>query len=103
MEDKEAMANLTSTNLTLSKNLTQAQEKLLVISEQLQALQVQTKTKIPATNRTALDKKTKGVKYKCYFWIRGRSCRLDHTSATCNLPKIGHQVRETFGNKMGGI
>ena len=55
MEDKEAMANLISINLTLSRSLTQAQEKILVISKQLQALQVQTKTNTPATKITALD------------------------------------------------
>ena len=44
MEDKEAMANLTSINLTLSQSLTQAQETILVLSKQLQALQVQAKT-----------------------------------------------------------
>ena len=34
-KDKEAMVKLTSINLTLSESLTQAQETLLVISEQL--------------------------------------------------------------------
>ena len=38
MEDKEAMANLTSINLTLLQSLTQSQEIILVISKQLQAL-----------------------------------------------------------------
>ena len=59
MEDKEAISNLTSINLTLYQSLTQAQETIFVLSKQLKALQVQTKTKTPATNRTALDKKTK--------------------------------------------
>ena len=53
MEDKETMANLTSINLTLSQILTQAQETILVLSKQLQALQVHTKVKTPSTNRTA--------------------------------------------------
>ena len=35
MEDKEAMANLTSINLTLLQSLTQAQETILVLSKQL--------------------------------------------------------------------
>ena len=39
MYDKEAMVNLTSINLTLSQSLTQAQETVLVLSKQLQALQ----------------------------------------------------------------
>ena len=51
------MAKLTNINLTLSQSLTQAQETILVLSKQLQALQVQTKTKTPATKITALDKK----------------------------------------------
>ena len=59
MEDKEAMANLTSINLTLYQSLTQPKETILVLSKQLHALQVHTKTKTPSTKRTALDKKTR--------------------------------------------
>ena len=57
MEDKEAMTKLTSINLILSQSLTQAQETILVLSKQMQALQVQTKTKTPSTKRTSLDLK----------------------------------------------
>ena len=57
MEDKEAMANLTNINLPLSQILTQAQEKMLVLSKQLQALQVHTKAKTPSTNRTAQERR----------------------------------------------
>ena len=57
MEDKEAMANLTSINLTLSQIPTQAQKKMLVLSEQLQALQVHTKENTLSTKRTAPDQK----------------------------------------------
>ena len=59
MEDKEAMVNLTSINLTLSQSLTQAQETVLVLSKQLHVLKVHTKTKTPASKRTALDQKPK--------------------------------------------
>ena len=76
MEDKEAMPNLTSINLTLSQSLTQAQETILVISKQLQALQFHTKAKILSTKRTALDQKTKDAKLKCYCWTHGRTCRF---------------------------
>ena len=64
MECKEAIANLTSINITLSQRLTQAQEPILVLSKQLQALQVHTKAKTPSTKRTALDQKTKDAKSK---------------------------------------
>ena len=102
MEDREAMANLNSINLTLSQSLTQAQETILVLSKQLKALQVHTKTKTPSTNRTALDQKTNDAKSKYYFWTHGITRRLEHTSATYNFPKRGHQVRATFGVNMGG-
>ena len=59
MEDKEAMVKLTSINLTLSQSLTQSQETMLVLSKQLQALQVHTKANTSSTKRTALDKKTR--------------------------------------------
>ena len=45
MEDKEAMENLSSINLTMSQSLTQAQETIMVLSKQLQALQTQEKAK----------------------------------------------------------
>ena len=64
IEDKEAMANLTSINLTSSQILTQAQETVLMLSKELQALHVQTKKKTPATKRIARDKKTKDAKSK---------------------------------------
>ena len=54
MEDKEVMANLTSINLTLLQILNQAQETILVLSKQLQALQVHTKAKTQSSKRTAL-------------------------------------------------
>ena len=66
MEDKEAMVNLASINLTLSQSLTQAQEKILVLPKKLQALKVHTKENTPYTNRTVLDQKTKDAKLKCY-------------------------------------
>ena len=102
MEYKEAMANLTSINLTLSQSLTQAQETILVICKQLQALQVHTKSKTSSAKRTTLDQKIKDDKSKCYCWTHGRTLRLDHTCATCNSPKKGHHVVATFGEKMGG-
>ena len=61
-----------------------------------------TKTNTPSTKRAALDQITKDAKSKCYFWIHGRTRRLDHTSSTCNFPKIEHQLGATFGEKMGG-
>ena len=39
---------------------------------------------------------------ECYFYTHGKTCRFDHTSATCNFPKTGHQVGSTLGNNTGG-
>ena len=55
MEDNQAIANLSRINLPFSQSLTQAQETILVLFKQLQALQVHPKTKTPATNRISLD------------------------------------------------
>ena len=60
MEDKDAMSNLTKINLTLSHILTQALVTIMVLSKQLQALQVQEKTKTPSTKIIALDFKNQG-------------------------------------------
>ena len=43
MEDKEEMLNITIISLTLYQRLTQAQETVLILSNQLQALQNQAK------------------------------------------------------------
>ena len=82
MEEKDAMENLASISLT------QPKETILVLSKHLQTLQVQTKAKKPATEKSETEKKKKEAKLKCYCWTHGRTCRLDNTSATCNsLPK----------------
>ena len=49
IEDTEAMTNLTIINLTLSKSLAQAQEKILMLYKNLQTLQVHINTEKPAT------------------------------------------------------
>ena len=64
MEDKKAMANLFSINLTLYQSLTQAQQTILVLSKQLQYLQAQSKANKPTTKRTAMDNKTRDKKPK---------------------------------------
>ena len=55
-EDKEAMTNITSINLTLYQSLTKSQETILVTSEQLQDLQAQSKEKKPKTKKPSMDK-----------------------------------------------
>ena len=65
-EDKEAMEKLTRIKLILSHSPTQSQEKILVLSKQVQALQTQAKAKTPITEISVLDKKTKETKSKCY-------------------------------------
>ena len=79
MEDKEEMANLTSINLTLSQSLTQAQETILVLSKQLQALQSQSKAKKPSTKKPVFEKKTRDNKSKIYCWTHERTLSIDHT------------------------
>ena len=66
MEYKEAMVDLTSISLTLSKILNQSQETMMVISKQIQALQTQAKSKTQTTEIIVLDKNTKETKSKCY-------------------------------------
>ena len=82
MEDKESMANLTNINLTLSQSRNQSQETILVISKQLQALQVQKNSKKPENKKPETEKKTKEYKLKCYCCTNGSTRKLDHVSAT---------------------
>ena len=101
MEDQEAMANLNSVNLTLSQSLTQAQETVLVLSKQLQALQDQSNSKKPTTDQPVMYKKTRDKKLKSYCCTHGSTCILDHTSPSYRYPKIGHQLGATLENMMG--
>ena len=82
MEDKEAIKNLKNINLTLYQSLTQAQEIILVLYKQLQALQTKTNSKKPATEKPATDNKQHLKKSKRYCWTHGRNHSLDHTSVT---------------------
>ena len=66
MKEKEAMANLTRINLTLSHSLTQALETILVLSKQLHALKDQAKSKTPTTEIPVMEKKTRDTKSKYY-------------------------------------
>ena len=71
MEDKEAMVNLTSINLKLSQSLNQAQETMLAISKQLQALQVHTKEKKPSTKRNKLYKTPRALNQRATDVLMG--------------------------------
>ena len=62
MEDKEAIANLDSINLTLSQSITQAHETVLVISKRLQALKSQENSKTPTTEKQLLENNTRDAK-----------------------------------------
>ena len=66
MEDKEAMAKLTSINLTLSQSLMKAQYTIMVISKQLQAFHTKTNTITRTKKRLVINNNTKENKLKCY-------------------------------------
>ena len=82
--------NLTSINLTLYQSLTQAQEAILVLYKQLQALQAQKNAKRPATEKPVTDKKTGDKKSKRYFWTHRRNRILEHTRPTYCYTKEGN-------------
>ena len=82
MEDKGETENLIIINLTLHYILNQAQETILVLSKKLQALQAQTNSKKPATEKPSTDNKQHLNKSKRYCWTHGRNHSLDHTSVT---------------------
>ena len=94
MEDKEAMANLTSIKLTLSQSLTQAQETIMMISNRLQALHNQKKS--TTKDIPVMENKAKETKYKWYCWTHGRTRRIEHTSATCIYPKNRTPIRSNL-------
>ena len=92
MEYKEEMSNHTRINLTLSQSLTQAQEAILLLFEQLQTLQAHMNSKKSVTEKPATENKNSLNKSKRYFWTRVRTHNIYHTSPTCNWKKELHQV-----------
>ena len=45
---------------------------------------------------------TRNQDNESYCHTHGRTCRYDHTSATCNHPAEGHVATATLGDKKGG-
>ena len=76
MEEMEAMDNLTIINLTLYQSLTRSQEKILLLSKKLHALQLQKKRKKPATKRAALNKNIRMLNKSATDGIMGESAGL---------------------------
>ena len=101
MEDKETMKNLTSINMTLSHSLNQEQEKSLVLSKKIQALQTHTNPKIPATEKPATHNKQYTEKSKSCLCNHGSTRSLDHTRQPCRYNKKGHQLGATLENRIG--
>ena len=102
IEDKEAMANFTSINLTLSQSLTQAQKTILVISNQLQELQAQLKAKKPTTEKMVLDKNKRENKPKIYSWTHGRTAVLTISyHPRLPIPKDRTPSRNNLGEQDG--
>ena len=83
MEEKEAMANLTIINITLSQSLTQAQDTIMMLSNQLQALEAQSKAKKQTTKKLVLDKKKGEIYPKNYFQNHRSNRSLEHTRPIC--------------------
>ena len=102
MEDKEAMANLTSIYLTLFQSHTQAQETLLFISNKLQELQSQLKAKKPTTEKMVLDKNKRENKSKIYSWTHGRTAVLTISyHPRLPIPKDRTPSRNNLGEQDG--
>jgi hypothetical protein len=82
--DRQAMANLTNTIETLTKQLATSQTEIQSLKQQLK----QQRTRTRETGN--------------YCWSHGFVVGPRHNSDTCRMPKDGHQRSATRENTMGG-
>jgi hypothetical protein len=99
--DRQAVANLTTTNASLTKDLSTSTTKLLaalttitVLTKQLADLRSAASPPVPTANT-----QTSGER-KHYCWSCGHRCL--HSSSKCPVPKDGHQKGAKAADTMNG-
>jgi hypothetical protein len=95
--DRGTVATLTTTNAKLATQLEAAHALIAQLKNEIATLKHKIK---PAWQGKRPVKTTKN---DSYCWSHGNQVAKSHTSATCNMKKIGHQDAANKNNTMGGV
>jgi hypothetical protein len=95
--DRGTVATLTTTNAELATQLEAAQAQIAQLKNEITTL----KNKIKPAWQGQRPIKT--MNNDSYCWWHGYQVAKSHTSATCNMKKIGHQYASNKSNPMGGV
>jgi hypothetical protein len=95
--DRGTVATLTTTNAKLATQLEAAQAQIAQLKDEITSLKSKIK---PAWQGQRPHKTTNN---DSYCWYHGYQVAKSHTSARCNMKKIGHQDAVNKSNPMGGV
>jgi hypothetical protein len=94
--DRTAVANLTDTNASLTKQLATSSAKLITALTQVNSLTKQ----LADLRATSTSRTNTPFERKHYCWTCGYRCA--HSSWNCTTPAAGHQKRAKVGDTMNG-
>jgi hypothetical protein len=107
--DRTAVANLVTSNSTLTAQLALRDAEIVDLKNQIKSLKNNrpsgTANANPATGGTAPTRTARPLRITAnnnYCWTHGYQIADTHTSATCTKPRDGHQREATGSNPMGG-
>jgi hypothetical protein len=95
--DRVTVATLTTTNAKLATQLEASQAQIAQLKNEIEAL----KNKIKPDWQGQRPIKT--TNNDSYCWLHGYQVEISHTSATCNMKKIGHKDAANKNSPMGGV
>jgi hypothetical protein len=99
-EDRRALANLTGTNATLTKELATSNGKLITALTLITSLNKQLADLRAGGNNNTTRTPTPGGERKHYCWTCGY--KSEHSSWYCPTPATGHQTRAKAADTMNG-
>ena len=107
--DREEVANLVMNNGITQQQVTTINTILAALTARLAALEVSNQTRANRNgggNSGGTNPRNRGhgggTNDESYCHTHGRTRRPDHTSATCQHPKEGHQATATLSDRQGG-
>jgi predicted RNase H-like nuclease (RuvC/YqgF family) len=95
--DRGTVATLTTKNTKLATQIEASQSLIAQLKNEIATLKNKIK---PAWQVQRPVKTTNNDRYR---WSHGYQVAISHTSATCNMKKIGHQDAAIKGNTVGGV
>jgi hypothetical protein len=95
--DRGTVATLTTTNAKLATQLEAAHALIAQIKSEIATLKIKIKP-VWQGQRPA-----RTTNNDSYCWSHGYQVAKSHTSATCNVSKMGHQETPTKVDTMGGV